>query len=594
MERPAAPEHNPSQSVREWRVILALTAMAAVLRFWAFGRLGLTHFDEGVYAQAGAWAIDPDRLFQLHPKLIAYAPPGFAILIGLAYSVFGVSDASALLVSAVCGVLTIPIIGWLGRRLLGAGGGAAAATFAALSLAHVAFSRKALTDVPFLCAWLISLGLGVRFLERPVIGRALAFGFAVGLAQNFKYNGWVCLAVVALAAAFGLTAPECRRPRAVLATFGLGFVATLTAAICYWPWFAFVESQKGGYASLLRHHSTYLGGPASWPKFLAVQLAQVVAFSGGSRWSVTTCLVALIGVVLGRGGDLPGWLVTTRQFLSSSPAILCLAAALALFGDLGWWVGLAWFFWLAPDSRPGRRVLAAWWLVLSVMTPFYHPYARLWLPLHAAGWLLLGSTLVTLVETRGIGPTLARSLGSSRVRLASLTVLAFACLLGWRTLEPVGRPRAFPVGSYFRPTDDLRNRVSDVASLSRNPETSWNGLSVLGRPPLVFYLDLQGGLPFRLLSGRRGLTARPILAGERALVDDVEALPTGSAVTAFPGVAGAWRVERSWRTRLDPVTLLDVNPSAVFQTYRERSATLYFLAPRSEPTNARLEPVDAQ
>ena len=69
---------------REWLVVLLLTALGAALRFWSFGRLGLTHFDEGVYALAGFWAVDPKGLPGLDPSLISYAPPGFAILVGLA------------------------------------------------------------------------------------------------------------------------------------------------------------------------------------------------------------------------------------------------------------------------------------------------------------------------------------------------------------------------------------------------------------------------------------------------------------------------------------------------------------------------------
>ena len=47
-------------------------------------------------------------------------------------------------------------------------------------------------------------------------------------------------------------------------------------------------------------------------------------------------------------------------------------------------------------------MLGTAWLVLSVLTPLYHPYARLWLTLHAAGWLLIAGAIHEL------GPFAAR------------------------------------------------------------------------------------------------------------------------------------------------------------------------------------------
>src|SRR4051812_3081995 len=168
---------------REVVAVLAFTAFGASLRLWGFGKLGLTHFDEGVYALSGLWAIVPGGLRSLDPMLIPYAPPGYPMAVGVAYLLFGVADLSAIAVSAACGIATIPVAAWVGRRTFGPGAGASASAMAAMSMAHAAFSRKALTDVPFLLAWLVALGVGGRCLERPGLARATAFGVAVGAAQ---------------------------------------------------------------------------------------------------------------------------------------------------------------------------------------------------------------------------------------------------------------------------------------------------------------------------------------------------------------------------------------------------------------------------
>src|SRR4051794_27679669 len=116
-------EYRSSQA-REWLLIGLLTLVGAVLRFWAFGRITLDHFDEGVYASSGLWIAADDGPLGLDPMIIPYAPGGFPLLIGVSYLVFGVSDHAAILVATVSGVATIPVAGWLGRRTFGPGAGA--------------------------------------------------------------------------------------------------------------------------------------------------------------------------------------------------------------------------------------------------------------------------------------------------------------------------------------------------------------------------------------------------------------------------------------------------------------------------------------
>src|SRR5579864_7146083 len=264
---------------REIAIVLVLTAIGAVLRLWSFWGLGLQHFDEGVYALSGLWILSPHFLAGIDPTVISYAPPGFPILVGLAYLLFGVADLSAIAVSVLCGLITIPVAGWLGRRTFGPGAGAAAAAFAAVSGEHVALSRMSLTDVPFLLFWLASIGVGARFLEKPGFGRALIFGVLVGLAQNFKYNGWLAGVVVGMVVLIDCIAK--RRDASKEIVYGL--VAAIVSTIVYTPWFLFVD-RHGGYASLLAHHRGYMGGLAEWWPHWKAQMAQSVALAGSLSW----------------------------------------------------------------------------------------------------------------------------------------------------------------------------------------------------------------------------------------------------------------------------------------------------------------------
>src|SRR4051794_25119578 len=104
---------DPQMLRRENLLILGLTFLGAIVRFWSTGRLGLSHFDEGIYAFAGLWSLGDPGAFSL---VVPYAPPGFPILIGISYLIFGVRDVASIAVSQIAGSLTIPVVGWLGRR----------------------------------------------------------------------------------------------------------------------------------------------------------------------------------------------------------------------------------------------------------------------------------------------------------------------------------------------------------------------------------------------------------------------------------------------------------------------------------------------
>ena len=184
--------------------------------------------------------------------------------------------------------------GGLGRRTFGPGAGAAAAALAACQAGPYRIFAEGAHGRPVSARVAVGDRTGRRFLERPGFFRALAFGLAVGLAQNTKYNGWVALVVVALAALAGSC---CRRrtagARSLLRLFGWGFVAACVAGLTYLPWFAFVE-WHGGYAALLRHHRGYVGNLHDWLPNWRQQLAQVAALSGGMA----------VGALAGRA---PGW-----------------------------------------------------------------------------------------------------------------------------------------------------------------------------------------------------------------------------------------------------------------------------------------------
>jgi 4-amino-4-deoxy-L-arabinose transferase-like glycosyltransferase len=539
-----------SSTAREWLVIAVLTLAGAVLRVWEFPQLGLEHFDEGIYAFAGLWSVARHGLFDLDPGVIAYAPPGFPILVGLAYVLFGVSDHAAIAVSVAAGIATIPVVGWLGRKAFGPGAGAAAATFAALSMAHVAFSRKALTDTSFLLAWLIAIGMAMRFLERPGFLRALALGLAVGVAQNFKYNGWLAGAIVVVAAASGAAFRQEQRERGpLLRTFGWGLAAAVMAALVYAPWYAFVAAH-GGYADLLRHQRSYLGS-GTWSENWTLQLGQAFALSGQWRASAMTGLIAWLAYLTKNRGWPPWW-----QF-SAGAGLLTLFGAFP--GYFPWWLGLGWTPWLLIHANPSFRVLGGWWLVTSALTPLYHPYARLWLPLHALGWLLTAGFAAVV-------PSLPMS--GSRLPVA-LAVTGAACGATAVMHVTTREPQSVQWSEVLEPVAGLRQFAWHTLPLSIREQGAT--LRLYARRPLAFYLSLGRPYPFQLEPTlERAIEEKP--AGSWGVIDEL--MPGDYPFDVWP-IAVV-------RVGLDPITALDHKPWRAFTGIDRPGCNVILLPPHSE------------
>lgn len=541
-----------------------MTVVGGMLRCWALGRLGLVHFDEGIYAMAGGWIHSPRGIAGLDPTVIAYAPPGFPFLVGLAYGVLGRGDVAAILVSIVAGTLTIPIVGWLGWRTFGRGAGASAAALGALAGPHIAFSRMALTDASFLLAWLVAIGLGQRFLERPGPVRALALGLAVGTAQLFKYNGWLAGAAVAACAVF-LTLARPRDRSAWLRLWGWGLVAAGVAAVVYWPWFRFVE-EHGGYAGLLAHQRGYMGGLASWPGFAVIQLRQNQALSGGPGLLLASGLAAALAMLASRG--IRGGSVAAIAFAMIVSALVLAFGVLFAAFLMTWFVAVG---LLRPlDRRVGLLIVA--WVGLALLTPFYHPYARLMLPFLSLSWTLAAGLFVRLGQ--GIEPRTALRPGAiggpAKVLFAASALWILPTLLALTAYWENSRSLA----ELLEPSDSLRAACRKITSiLPKNLES----LRLLARPPVTFYL-----------SGVVVISPQPTLerllqggdANAWSLIDGAMIEQSGEERRRLAGARVRWDFVREVPTTMNLPTLLDVDPGAAASGQRSPTAALLLFRPK--------------
>jgi dolichyl-phosphate-mannose-protein mannosyltransferase len=571
--KPTPPLLNSCRT-REVLVVFAFTLIGAILRLWSVGRLGLVHFDEGIYAAAGLWIFSPNGILNLDPSVIAYSPPGFPFLVGVAYFVLGVGDLPAILVSIVSGTLTIPAVAWLASRCFGSGAGGAAAAFAAISGAHVVFSRMALTDATFLLFWVLALAAGQIFLQSPTAARAVILGLAVGGAQLFKYNGWLAGAIVVLSTILRLARnPRDWRSRSAAATWGWGLTAALVAAALYWPWYAYVESH-GGYGALLAHQRSYLGGFGSWPRHMLAQLAQSRALTGGPLWLASGGLAAAFALTAIGQPPAGKWRFVKRILLPMlSLSVLC------LLPNLAWWIPLVWLPALTPRNRMADVApvifLYAGWLSLSVLTPFYHPYARLWLPLEAYGWMFVGGTFSAVrsrLDAAGREPVGKRRRNSGPPLWVILLVAAAIMF----EAAVIGLTRTDHLPGLLAPTDALR---SASASIAHQLPKDVKNLRVFARPPVTYYLGQFAGV---------SLDRQPSLGGLFERCDAATwALLDMGIVRQDPGLevelsrsSSAWVLVRAIPSSLSLPVLLDIDPSAATAATVDAEVELRLFRPK--------------
>ena len=569
-----APQNLPLTDIklshRETAIISLLTVLGALIRLSGFPRLGLVHFDEGTYALAGLWVLSRDGLLSLDPRIIAYAPGGFPVLVGLSYLAAGVSDWSAILVSVAAGTLTIPLAGWVGRRTFGPGAGGAAAAFACLSGFHVAFSRMALTDALFLCTWILALGIGQRFLELPGFVTGVHLGLGVGLSQLVKYHGWIAGFLVIVTAVWGALWDRVERtPSRLRSIWGFGLIAAVVAAGLYWPWYRFVEAH-GGYSALLDHHRGYLGGLASWPRFWYAQLDQVAALSGGPLWNAGGWLLACLagGMALAplRGLDP----------IRGAVSVVGLLPLFALAPTSSWWIGIAWLFVRSPVASAAERLLGGAWVILSLLTPFYHPYARLWLPLLAIGWLLQAGLVARLLGWTGKRGEGALRLGADRLGLRIGVVIlsagiALAQGIHWSSAVSDREPLPSPLSR----SDSLRNAVKLI---ERQLPVELKELHLLARPTVTYYL--LGKAVLRLHPDLESLLGAAS-DSNWAIVDLTLLGPEPARESSLARLRSRWELVCDQTSELNLPTLLDVDPGAARGLEpRAAHAPLWLLRPK--------------
>lgn len=365
----------------EFWTIATLIAVAALLRFWNFGQLGLTHFDEGSYAMTGKWLATLGREGWIYQS--GHAPGLFPTVVGLFFILFGIRDVVAIAVSAVAGTLTVGLTYWIGRSWFGVRAGVLAALFLATAEYHLIYSRLALTDALFTLLFWASIHSFYRAFETGERRWSLITGLATGLTWITKYHGFAPLLITG---AWLLLERGLRRENgfgsAARRQVVRGYVVSaLLAFLVFLPWFVFVQATVG-YGEILRNQMAHSFARGTW----IVTSPQTLGFYL-NRWLSPPLLVFTVGGLLvsgilgGSGGRL--LLLASTLFLSS-----------ALF--------YASFPRLVLPVVPGFCLLSA--CAFATLEPRLRRGSTLMLALGAATiliWNLIGARAVLALRTDG-------------------------------------------------------------------------------------------------------------------------------------------------------------------------------------------------
>ena len=328
---------DPPVDARAGRLAAAGVVLAALaLRTWGLAGVGVSHWDAGTYT-AGPLGVGSYGRGDL---AIYYAPPLVPATFGALLRAFGPDGRIAVAAVALCGAATVALVFEAARRWCGPlAACAGAAALAGLEL-HLAFSRQALTDVPFTLFFSLA---AFAFAEGVRSGRAAAFavaGLGAALASWTKYHGFFALALaggwLACCFASGHIARE-RRPAALrgaalTAAIGAAALAALAAVI----------ESRIGLAALRENNARWLVEPEPW---VLARTARFVArcLAEWSSWPVLAAAAIGLARMLARRGAfdllLLAWLalfLLALPFYTPYPRLLVpLAPPLALAAGVG-------------------------------------------------------------------------------------------------------------------------------------------------------------------------------------------------------------------------------------------------------------------
>lgn len=292
--------------------ITLVTAAAALLRSIHLTRPNVIVFDEFFYVREACFSVyRSQQICGIGESAVSPHPPLGKWLISLGIRAFGYNALGWRVAALAAGVLTVPLLYLLARRLLGTTPGAAmAAGLLAIDPLHFVHSRVAMLDV-FVTLFIVASFLflvidrdrceaagrassaqgGRSVLSRPWL---LAAGLAAGAAAATKWVGFLALVGVAALSVLWAESRQDREPLrerigaaarkegwqlvvamviAPLTVYVVSFAGRIDGPVLSWPWShgSWVRNFLGAQKAMLLFHlgiqdvSPYSSPAWSWP-----------------------------------------------------------------------------------------------------------------------------------------------------------------------------------------------------------------------------------------------------------------------------------------------------------------------------------------
>lgn len=324
--------------------------LGSILRFHSIGRESLWN-DELASCYRSSFATVGDVVSKgVAPDI---HPPGYQLLMFFVQRTAGNSSTALRFPSAVAGILTIPLIFLLGKRLFNSSTGLAASAFLAVSPVHIWLSQEARPYTIMILLTAVSVYLLTGFIERMKAGRkiggaGIAVFITVGiLLEYIHYFGLLVLAIESLIIL--LYSIRVRRDR--LKVSGICIVPFL--AFIPWVPYAWAQSATGSYIATpsLRTVALLFFEYMSWSKsmmaaFIVIVLSALFSYctkkTTGERFTSTGLAAPVLWVVLPLAVSLSVSVAfipvfTVRNMMVVLPAVfLILSAAIHIIFSGGW------------------------------------------------------------------------------------------------------------------------------------------------------------------------------------------------------------------------------------------------------------------
>ncbi len=170
-------------------LLAAITVVGFVARYYHLGYYSLWLDEIGQVVVSGF------SLSQLLAAVGGHLSPPLDYLLLKIFMVFGSSDTIVRLPACLYGTASIPLIFYLGRKVVGESPAIIAAVMLALSPMAIAFSQEARMYSLFLMIALLSYIICHKFLEKPTIKGAAALGAVNGMLVMTHYFGFAIVGI---------------------------------------------------------------------------------------------------------------------------------------------------------------------------------------------------------------------------------------------------------------------------------------------------------------------------------------------------------------------------------------------------------------